>query len=245
MKKPLDTAEFLASRAGEDSDFRKRLLADPRKTIEWELGVTLDEGHEIHVHEDSYSATHLVLPPRDRLSRAERAEARTGAESLEFLRRTMHDPAPPARPAVLGQPAARRFAGSPDALAEAGRETVRRGLAFLESTLDESGAWHCIRFNIADPNIPRHFERPPLFRPSAHLRLNAAGKRLPWPFAPPPGATLKTPSNIPDSGATTSICPGTWTVPRSVRLPSGPIPGSCWDETSRAYWQIVTRTGAS
>ena len=178
MKKPLDTADFLASRAEENNDFRRRLLSDPRRTIELELGVTLDEGHEIHVHEDSYAATHVVLPPRDRLSRAEREEARTGAESLEFLRRTMHDPAPPARPATPGQPGARRFAGSPDALAKAGRESVRRGLAFLKSNLDESGAWRCIRFNIADPNIPRHFERPPFVSALCILALESSKEAL-------------------------------------------------------------------
>ena len=46
------------------------------------------------------------------------------------------------------------------ALAKAGRQSIRRGLEFLESAIDDNGAWHCIRFNIADPEIPRHFERP-------------------------------------------------------------------------------------
>ncbi|MXW27530.1 MAG: hypothetical protein F4Z80_01330, partial [Chloroflexi bacterium] len=93
MNRPRDVAGDLASRAARDSGFRERLLRKPKETIAKELGVTLAEGHEVHVHEESYAATHLVIPPPNKLSEAEREEARTGAESLEFLRRTLHDPA--------------------------------------------------------------------------------------------------------------------------------------------------------
>ncbi len=157
MKTPVYGADRILSRAGEDSGFRDRLLANPRKAVEEELGVTLAEGHEVHVHEETYAATHVVLPPRSKFTEAEREEARIGAASLAFLRKTLHDPAPPRRPPV---PERRRAAASPEALAAAGRESIRRGLAFLDSALNENGAWHCIRFNTADPNIPRHFERP-------------------------------------------------------------------------------------
>ena len=160
MKKPFDAADRIVSRAGEDSGFRDRLLAKPKEAIEKEFGVTLPERHEIHVHEETYAATHLVLPPRSKFTAAERDEARTGAASLAFLRKTLHDPAPPRRPSVPEGQTARRTAAATGALLEAGRDSIRRGLAFLESALDENGAWHCIRFNTADPNIPRHFERP-------------------------------------------------------------------------------------
>ena len=160
MKKPLDAADRIVSRAGKDSGFRDRLLAKPKETIEDEFGVTLPEGHEIHVHEETYAATHVVLPPRSRFTAAERDEARTGTASLAFLRKTLHDPAPPRRPSVPEGQIARRAPAATGALLEAGRDSIRRGLAFLESALDENGAWHCIRFNTADPDIPRHFERP-------------------------------------------------------------------------------------
>ena len=160
MKEPIGAEDVLASRAGEDDDFRELLLAKPRETIEKEFGVKLPEGHEIHVHEESYASTHVVLPPRSKLSDAERKAAKAGAASLEFLRKTLYDPAPPVRPA--GEPTgARSTAATSGTLARAGRESIRRGLAFLESTIDKNGAWHCIRFNTADPDIPRHFERPP------------------------------------------------------------------------------------
>ena len=173
MTKPIDKADSLVSKAGEDSDFRERILSKPRETIEQELGVTLAEGHEIHVHEDTYTATHLVLPPRSKLSEAEREAARTGAASLEFLRKTLYDPAPPVRPPVLKPARARKNAATSEALARAGRESIRRGLVFLESTIDEHGAWHCIRFNVADPDIPRHFERPPFVSALCVLALES------------------------------------------------------------------------
>ncbi|WP_419949645.1 nitrile hydratase subunit alpha [Candidatus Palauibacter sp.] len=170
----MDADDLLVSRADEDSDFRERLLRQPRETIEAEFGVTLAEDHEIHVHEETYAATHVVLPPRSKLSEAEREAARTGATSLEFLRRTLHDPAPPLRPPAPKEKRARSGGATPEALAGAAREGIRRGLSFLESTIDENGAWHCIRFNVADPEIPRHFERPPFVSALCALALESS-----------------------------------------------------------------------
>ena len=176
MRKPIDAADRLASRAGEDSDFRQRLLARPKETIEEEFGVTLAEDHVVHVHEDTHSETHLVLPPRSKLSEVEREEARTGATSLEFLRKTLHDPAPPLRPPARKRARARKNAATAEALAKAARKSIRRGLVFLESTLNEQGAWHCIRFNIARPDVPRHFERPPFVSALCVLALESCGE---------------------------------------------------------------------
>ena len=174
MKRPMDADDLLVSRAAEDSDFRERLLRRPRETVETEFGVTLAEDHEIHVHEETYAATHVVLPPRSKLSEAEREAARTGAASLEFLRRTLHDPAPPLRRPAPKAEEARSSGVTYEALARAAREGIRRGLAFLESTIDENGAWHCIRFNVADPEIPRHFERPPFVSALGALALESS-----------------------------------------------------------------------
>ena len=171
MKKPCDVAGFLLSRAGEDDDFRERLLANPKETIEGEFGVTMAKDHAIHVHEETYAATHVVLPPRSKFTEAEREEAKTGAASLEFLRKTMYDPAPPLRPPAVDRASTPNNATTAEALAKAGRESIRRGLGFLESTIDEKGAWHCIRFNLADPDIPRHFEKPPFISAYCVLAL--------------------------------------------------------------------------
>ena len=173
MKKLIDAAHFLASKAGQDSEFRARLLSSPKDAIEQEFGVTLPADHRIHVHEESYGATHLVLPPRSKLSQEEREAARTGAASLEFLKKTMVDPAPPIRPHGPKPKTAGAGSLGPESLAKAGRESIRRGLAFLESTMDDNGAWRCIRYNVANPDIPRHFERPPFVSALCALALES------------------------------------------------------------------------
>ena len=172
MKYP-NTINHLVSRTVEDGDLRHRLLAEPKETIEKELGVTLDEGHEIHVHEDTCSVTHVALPPPSKISVTERQEAKTGSKSLEFLRKTLYDPAPPVRPPAPSGAGALTSNPTSEELAGAGRESIRRGLDFLESRIDENGAWHCIRFNIADPDIPRHFERPPFISAFCVLALES------------------------------------------------------------------------
>ena len=176
MKKPLNATKFLIAKAGSDGPFRQRLLAKPKETIETELGLTISDGHEIRVHEMTDTVTHVVLPPPSRLSEEEREAARTGVASLEYLRKTMYDPAPDIRPPA-GKPAM-ALGGSParTTLAAAGRESIRRGLAFLDSVVDESGAWHCIRFSTADPDIPRHFERPAFVSAFCVLALERCGE---------------------------------------------------------------------
>ncbi len=174
MNKNFDAAKILASKSCEDNEFRERLLANPKETIEQELDVVLDTDHEIHVHEESYTKTHLVLPPRNKFSEAERQAAKTGATSLEFLRATLYDPAPPARPPDSERPKSPKNIHTSEALANAGRESISLGLNFLESTINEDGAWHCIRFNVSNPDIPRHFERPPFISAYCVLALESS-----------------------------------------------------------------------
>ena len=171
MKAPIDATERLLSKAARDAGFRARLLADPKDAIEREFDVTLAEGHAIHVHQATDTETHLVLPPKSRYSQEEREAARTGAASLEFLKKTMHDPAPPARPPDPKPAAGPWSSNTSEAVAKVARERIRRGLAFLASAIDDNGAWHCIRFNLADPDIPRHFERPPFIAAFCVLAL--------------------------------------------------------------------------
>ena len=176
MNGPIDAEDLLISRAAEDPDVRKRLIEKPRDTIEEELGVTLAEDHEIHVHEDTATATHLVVPPPDRFSPAERKAARAGAASLDFLQKTLYDPAPPARPPTSGPRGMQGRRDTSEALAEAARDSIRRGLVFLESDMDENGAWRCVRFNLARPDIPRHFEKPPFVSALCVLALESCGE---------------------------------------------------------------------
>lgn len=173
MKKPINATEFLVSKAGEDGGFRERLLARPKETIEQVLGVKLAEGFKIQVHEETDSAMHVVLPPRSKLSEEERKAAITGAASLEFLKKTMYDPAPEIRSSAPKPATAPANTATLKTLAKEARASIRRGLAFLESTIGENGAWHCIRFNLGDPDIPRHFERPPFVSALGVLALES------------------------------------------------------------------------
>ena len=176
--KPKDLNRFLIDRAHEDDEFRDRLLKAPKATIESEFDVEIPDNHELVVHEESYAVTHVVLPPRDKYSKAEREEARKGVGSLEFLRKTLHDPAPPMRSVEISDSKIRRNVVSQRSLAAACRDSINKGLVYLNSTVDPNGAWHCIRFNVAKPEIPRHYERPPFISAFCALALACSNEKL-------------------------------------------------------------------
>ena len=69
----------IVSRAMEDADFRARLLSDPKRAVEQELGVTLPASMSIQVHEEGGEAAHLVLPPDGKLSESEMETVAGGA----------------------------------------------------------------------------------------------------------------------------------------------------------------------
>ena len=48
--------------AWRDDEFKRRLLAAPRVTLEAALGVTLPAGLSIYIHEQTPTDLHLVLP---------------------------------------------------------------------------------------------------------------------------------------------------------------------------------------
>ena len=71
MKTAQDMEATVIGKATEDADFRSLLLSDPRGAIEQELGVSIPEGMEIQVHEESSTSAHLVLPPSSKLTTAD------------------------------------------------------------------------------------------------------------------------------------------------------------------------------
>ncbi len=177
MKLSVNLENAVKSRAEHDREFRSRLVQNPKLTIETEFEKKLAGDHEIHVHEHSSKVTHIVLPPLSKYTEAERQEAKTGAGSLEFLRKTLYDPAPPRRCESSNTATSQSSSVSTQTLLEAARQSIRRGLEFLQTAIDGKGAWYCIRFNLADPNIPRHFEKPPFV--SALCALALAGSNEP------------------------------------------------------------------
>ncbi len=54
---------YLQGKAAEDEEFRSRLLADARSVMEDELDISIPDGFNIEVHEESATTAHLVLPP--------------------------------------------------------------------------------------------------------------------------------------------------------------------------------------
>ena len=75
----------ILSKAAEDGDFRTQLIADPRAAISAETGVTIPEGFDVAVHEDSATTAHLVLPPSPELTEVE-LEMVAGGLSWEDLK---------------------------------------------------------------------------------------------------------------------------------------------------------------
>jgi hypothetical protein len=52
----------IIQRAWEDPEFKAALLAEPRLTLERELGVTFPPDLQIFVHEENANTLHLILP---------------------------------------------------------------------------------------------------------------------------------------------------------------------------------------
>ena len=84
----------LVARADESEDFRTRLVADPKSVISVEFGVSIPEGFNVQVYEDSATTAHMVLPMTDRLTEEELAQVaggNWGQESMDQLEDDMNN----------------------------------------------------------------------------------------------------------------------------------------------------------
>ena len=68
MDTPQALRERVIGKATEDGGFRSQLIADPKGTIQSELGINLPDSLSVEVHEESTGTAHLVLPPDSKLS---------------------------------------------------------------------------------------------------------------------------------------------------------------------------------
>ena len=59
---------YLMLRATEDAAFRARLLADPKGTVEAETGVSFPADYTFHIHEETATDAHMILPITSRLT---------------------------------------------------------------------------------------------------------------------------------------------------------------------------------
>ena len=69
MRSEAEVKAHIAMKAAEEDDFRARLIADPRATVEEEAGIWFPDDYRIHVHEETATDAHVVLPPKPELSR--------------------------------------------------------------------------------------------------------------------------------------------------------------------------------
>lgn len=63
-----DFYDYARNKAVEDEEFRSRLLADPKAVIEEELDLSIPDGLDIQVHEDTSTTSHFVIPPSAKLA---------------------------------------------------------------------------------------------------------------------------------------------------------------------------------
>ena len=61
----------ILGKAADDSDFRARLIADPKAAISAETGADIPSGFDVVIHEDSATTAHLVLSPSPQLTEGE------------------------------------------------------------------------------------------------------------------------------------------------------------------------------
>ena len=60
--------------------FGTRSVEDPKSLISAELGVSIPEGFDVRVHEDSATTAHMLLRMTDRLTEGELAKVVAGLE---------------------------------------------------------------------------------------------------------------------------------------------------------------------
>ena len=75
-----DMLEKLIARAGNDSDFRGRLVANPRSALNETFDLEIPDDFNILVHEDDARTAHLVLPASASLTDAQLQQAVGGSD---------------------------------------------------------------------------------------------------------------------------------------------------------------------
>ena len=77
--------------AMKDQDFRARLLADPKAAVQEATGLALPDSVTIHVHEESESVGHLVLPPSSSLADEDLEQIAAGDRKETYGGRLPHN----------------------------------------------------------------------------------------------------------------------------------------------------------
>ena len=70
--------ERMVAKSEEDTDFRARLLANPKTALKEAFDVEVPDDFNVVVHEDDARTVHLVLPAAAELTDAQLAQAAGG-----------------------------------------------------------------------------------------------------------------------------------------------------------------------
>lgn len=71
--------DHIIEKASLDSDFRQRLLSDPKTTVCEEFDITLTESVTINIHESDMQTVHIALPPNPNMSEEQLEAVSAGA----------------------------------------------------------------------------------------------------------------------------------------------------------------------
>lgn len=63
MRNGPEMISHIIEKSSLDTEFKQRLLADPKDTISGELGINIPDSMTIKVHESDLETIHLALPP--------------------------------------------------------------------------------------------------------------------------------------------------------------------------------------
>ena len=63
MESVTEMRNKVVAKAQGDADFRQKLVEDPRAAAGEALGFDIPDSVKVHVHEDSASEAHIILPP--------------------------------------------------------------------------------------------------------------------------------------------------------------------------------------
>ena len=77
--------EWIMSIALHNEAFRQQLLANPKETLERELGLSFPSDVELYVHEETAKTVHLVLPALSTLDNQDVSVAELEAAAIAEL----------------------------------------------------------------------------------------------------------------------------------------------------------------
>ena len=80
METQASMLQKLIERAGDDADFRGRLVANPRSVLKEALDIEITDEFNIVVHEDDARTAHLVLPASAQLTDTQLEQATGGSD---------------------------------------------------------------------------------------------------------------------------------------------------------------------